>query len=200
MPFAQFRHFFKAPMSKAVWLVTNYVQWKWMHMGCNALYLICQLQNAGHVVWASFHSCPFIPRLATEQAAALEVNLALQQEAWMSGGTKPERGNDGDINPSWGGNGCTQTNTQEYPWWATDLGGSYDVRKVVVMTRDTLCEYSDKMEWDVLIVHYNKSRRAPYHPCDLVLLQADWPMAVQLLFESCTAIGQEAWGSTSKSL
>jgi hypothetical protein len=58
---------------------------------------------------------------------------------------------DGDItNSLWYGYSCTHTQDETNPWWTVDLGGFYDVSKVVIYNRADglgMCEW----KWEYIL-------------------------------------------------
>jgi len=81
----------------------------------------------------------FLGCLSQETTTA---NLAIGRPTVQSSlnfGGLPERGVDGDNNPSWGGATCTHTDIQDNPWWAVDLGSFYYITTVVVHNREDCC-------------------------------------------------------------
>ncbi|XP_066297372.1 fucolectin-4-like [Branchiostoma lanceolatum] len=74
-------------------------------------------------------------------------NIALNRPATHSSrGGAPGRAVDGNDDPRWRGNSCTQTDGrgESNPWWRVDLGSSQSVGRVVVTNRKDCC--SDRLE------------------------------------------------------
>nr|ACF05191.1 bryohealin precursor [Bryopsis plumosa] len=61
------------------------------------------------------------------------------KQASLDFGGEASRGVDGDDNPMWSGNSCTHTEKQQNPWWQVDLGGTYQISKVVITNREDCC-------------------------------------------------------------
>jgi len=81
--------------------------------------------------------------LSSLTQANAEVNLALGRPAWQSsvqGGGVPGKAVDGNTDGAWSQNTCTQTNmTDPDPWWAVDLGGTYELSSIVIYNRGDCC-------------------------------------------------------------
>jgi hypothetical protein len=71
------------------------------------------------------------------------VNKPAQQSSTytFNGVAIAARAVDGNTDGDWGGNSCMCTNTlgTVEPWWAVDLGGTYDVSEVVIYNRANCC-------------------------------------------------------------
>ena len=86
------------------------------------------------------------------------VNIALGRETWQSSigwGGDPARAVDGNNNGVWGGSSCTHTvgAADPDPWWATDLGDSYEVTSVVVWNREGCCSKFNLLPFSIVVFY-----------------------------------------------
>ena len=73
-----------------------------------------------------------------------DINLALGKPTWQGdtySNGESSRAVDGNQDPRWEADSCTQTSKQHHSWWAVDLEDTYQLTKVMVVSLK-YCKYN----------------------------------------------------------
>ena len=113
-------------------------------------------------------------------------NLALSGPTWQSSITHdgvPSRAVDGNTDPVYNGLSCTHTENEDHPWWAVDLGQTYELstvtvtnRIVLVLSKIILVLLDTEMQHRAVgkIVGMQQGRGGWLHICEPASCQCAW--------------------------
>ena len=66
-----------------------------------------------------------------------DVNLALGRPTWQFAADNGSQAVDGNASPIFSDGACSRSGYGEYPWWAVDLGQSYQISKITIVNYDS---------------------------------------------------------------